>query len=211
MEQSRHLDPGRQALPSQALRLTPRVSVTPVYTLSTYFTCSAELLPRLCTAVHPHSLSPPFRTPCSRTYCPSNSTRGQCSEPPTPAPSCKPCSSTPMAARAKSWAEEGTGWIHGYLLFDVSTHSPSLLTSNCREYVPLTGVDTAVLAEHSGPTPTTRSPRQPDRSCAITLPTRRATTRASRRSISTRRSARGSGSCPVSPTPPAICRVSFRL
>eukprot|EP01052_Picozoa_sp_SAG31_P017644 SAG31_NODE_1216_length_9328_cov_12.252465_6_plen_382_part_00 len=60
--------------------------------------------------------------PCAshpgRTYCPSNSSAGQCNDPPSPAPSCKPCSATPMAARAAEWAAQGTGWIHAYLLFE---------------------------------------------------------------------------------------------
>eukprot|EP01046_Picozoa_sp_COSAG06_P035108 COSAG06_NODE_3737_length_4958_cov_13.429718_4_plen_470_part_00 len=54
----------------------------------------------------------------NRTYCPSNSTPGQCDRPPTPASSCPPCAASPIARRAARWVAEGTGWIHAYLLFD---------------------------------------------------------------------------------------------
>jgi|EP01043_Picozoa_sp_COSAG02_P018965 hypothetical protein len=54
----------------------------------------------------------------NRTYCPSNSTPGQCDHAPSPASSCPPCATSPVAQRAARWVAEGTGWIHAYLLFD---------------------------------------------------------------------------------------------
>lgn len=54
----------------------------------------------------------------NRTYCPSNSTPGQCDHPPSPASTCPPCATSPVAQRAARWVAEGTGWIHAYLLYD---------------------------------------------------------------------------------------------